>query len=89
VKSELTDDFRACFRRLPKNVKRQARKSYQIWKNNPQHPGLEFKRVGKKSPTYSLRVAIGWRALGLRQSDGIMWFWIGSHAQYDRLLKQA
>jgi hypothetical protein len=88
VKSELTDDFRACFRRLPKSIKRQARKNYQIWKDNPQHPGLEFKRVGKKSATYSIRVAIGWRALGLRQSDTIVWFWIGSHAQYDRLLKQ-
>jgi hypothetical protein len=88
VKSELTDDFRACFEKLPNRIKRQARASYQSWKMNPHHPSLEFKRVGRKSPIYSIRVGIGWRALGLKQRNNVTWFWIGSHASYDRLLKQ-
>jgi hypothetical protein len=78
VNSELTDDFRSCFRRLPNRIKRLARKNYQIWKSNPQHPSVDFKRVG-----------IGCGALGLKQRDTILWFWIGPHAEYDRLLKQS
>jgi hypothetical protein len=89
VNSELTDDFRSCFRRLPSRIKRLARKNYQIWKASPQHPSIDFKRVGKKSSVYSIRVGIGWRALGLKQRDTILWFWIGSHAEYDRMLKKS
>jgi hypothetical protein len=88
VISHLTKDFRACFKRLPASIKKQSRKAYELWQNDPQHPSLDFKRVGKKSAVYSVRVAIGWRALGLKQYDEILWFWIGSHANYDRLLKQ-
>ncbi|MGD1276542.1 MAG: hypothetical protein ABR964_04885 [Tepidisphaeraceae bacterium] len=89
MNSELTDDFVVCFRRLPARIKRQARRCYQIWKANPAHPGVDFKRVGVKSPIYSVRVGIGWRALGLKQGQTILWFWIGSHAEYDRLLRQS
>ena len=89
MNSEITEDFIELFRQLPNRVQRLARKSYKIWKRNPQHPGLEFKRVGLRSPTYSVRIAIGWRALGLRDGDTILWFWIGSHAEYDRLLRQS
>ena len=88
MNSELTDDFRACFRKLPKRIKLQARKNYQIWKSDHEHPGLQFKRVGEKSAVYSIRIGIGWRALGLKQADAIVWFWIGSHAEYNRLLKK-
>jgi hypothetical protein len=89
VTSELSPDFLAAFRRLPARIQEQARKNYRLWKSNARHPGLDFKRVGKKEPVYSVRVAIGWRALGLLEEDRITWFWIGSHAQYDRLLKNA
>jgi hypothetical protein len=88
VNSELTEDFMISFRRLPERIQRQARKSYLLWKDNPQHPGLEFKRVGKRSAIYSVRVGIGSRALGLKRDDTILWFWIGPHSEYDQLLKQ-
>jgi len=45
VNSRLTDDFVDCFSRLPDAVKIQARKNYRLWKNNPNHPGLHFKRI--------------------------------------------
>jgi hypothetical protein len=67
VNSELTADFLACFARLPQRIRRQARKNYKLWKSNTEHPSLDFKRVGRKSPVYSIRVGIGWRALGLKQ----------------------
>lgn len=80
--SHLTDDFRKCFNKIPERIQRLARKNYKIWKENPHHPGLGFKLVGKRLPAYSIRVGIGWRALGVRENDTIVWFWIGSHEDY-------
>lgn len=89
MKSGITDEFIACFERLPMRVRRVARKNYRTWKANPAHPSLEFKRVGRKSPIYSIRVGLGWRALGLLEDGEITWVWIGSHAEYDRIIKNA
>jgi len=85
--SRLTPDFIACFRALPERIQQLARKNYRLWKQNPSHPGLEFKQVSRKMPVYSVRVGIGWRALGIRQGNDMLWFWIGSHAEYDRMLR--
>jgi hypothetical protein len=87
VKSHLAADFIACFRALPERIQRLPRKNYKLWKQNPGHPGVQFKLVGKRMPVYSVRVGIGWRALGLRVDDVIVWFWIGSHAEYTKLLR--
>lgn len=84
--SYLTDDFLAHFSTLPDHIKKLARKNYRLWKQNSQHPGLQFKRVHKTEPLYSVRVGRGWRAVGLREGNAIYWFWIGSHAEYDKLL---
>ena len=88
MKSRLTEDFIICFRRLPHRIQRLARKNYRLWKQNPSHAGLEFKRVSQKLPTYSVRIGLGWRALGFMRDDTVVWFWIGSHADYDKLLKR-
>jgi hypothetical protein len=58
-----------------------------MWRDNPAHPGLQFKRIHNQEDVYSVRVGIGWRALGLLEGDTISWFWIGSHAEYDKLTK--
>ncbi len=87
MKSILTDDFIVAFRALPSSVQEQARKSYRLWRINPTHPSLHFKRVHPREPLYSVRVGLGWRALGLRDEDTIAWIWIGSHSDYDRLIK--
>ena len=89
MKSELTDDFVKCFAKLPEIVKQNARKNYKLWKQNPTHPSLEFKKLNTKEAVYSVRVGIGWRAVGvLKKTDTIVWFWIGSHDEYDKLLKR-
>ena len=88
MKSHLTEDFRTCFRKLRQRIQRLAHENYKLWKSNPYHPSLEFKRVGRKYPTYSVRIGIGWRALGFRKDDTVVWFWIGSHAVYDKLILQ-
>jgi len=88
LKSHLTQDFIASFKRLPDAVKAKARKNYRLWRSNPSHPSLHFKRIHAKEPLYSVRVGINWRAIGLVQSETIYWFWIGSHSDYDEFIKQ-
>jgi hypothetical protein len=88
MKSLLAPDFITLFRELPTRIQRIARKNYKLWRENPAHPGLHFKLVAERMPIYSVRVGVGWRALGLKVEDGIVWFWIGSHADYEALLRE-
>ncbi len=88
MNSYLTEDFLECFRRLPQDIKEKARRNYRFWKQNPNHPSLQFKRVHTREPVYAVRVGIGWRVLGLREDDAIYWFWIGPHNEYEKLLDQ-
>ncbi|HKI02419.1 MAG TPA: hypothetical protein VKK31_10590 [Thermoanaerobaculia bacterium] len=84
--SHLTEDFRDCFKKLPDKIQRTARKNYRLWQQNPSHPSLEFKRAHTRQPIYSVRVGIGWRALGVLEGEAIVWFWIGPHGTYEKLL---
>jgi hypothetical protein len=88
VKSFLTEDFLAHYRQLPAQVREQARSGYQRWKTDPWQRALQFKRVHPSEPIYSVRVGLGWRAVGMLRGDTVSWFWIGSHAEYDALLKR-
>ncbi|NES70627.1 MAG: hypothetical protein F6K24_38175 [Okeania sp. SIO2D1] len=89
MKSELTDEFVKCFAKLPETVQQTARKNYKLWKQNPNHPSLEFKKLNTKELVYSVRVGIGWRAVGVMKTpDTIVWFWIGTHSEYHKLLKK-
>ena len=74
--------------RLPPEVRRRARAAYILWRDNPDHPGLDFKRVRTRSTAYSVRIGADWRAIGIRDGDDMLWIWIGSHAEYDQLLKR-
>jgi len=74
VNSSVTDDFIAAFHALPDTVKEQARRNYRLWRANPHHPSLHFKRVHRTEPLYSVRIGLGWRALGLLDDDGMTWF---------------
>lgn len=86
MKSRTTARFRSAYAALPEQVRRQAREAYKLFAQNPQHPGLRFKRVHSTLPVYSARVNLDYRAVGIRDGDEIVWFWIGAHAQYDQLL---
>ncbi len=87
MKAKATPGFWRQYARLPRNVRRRARKAYQLWQANPQHPSLHFKRVDETEPIYSVRVGGGYRVLGVLEENTMVWFWIGSHADYDRRLK--
>ena len=86
MRSYVTNGFRKLFDDLPSHIRGRARASYQLWAEEPGHPSLQFKRVHSSRPVYSVRIGIGWRALGVVDGDEIIWFWIGSHAGYDKML---
>ena len=85
--SSVTRDFRRRLERLAPPVREQAGRAYALWRSDPFHPSLQFKPVSPRWPIYSVRVGIGFRALGLREANHVYWFWIGSHAEYEELLK--
>ncbi len=74
--------FWECYDKLPAEVKEQADKNYKLLKENTNHPSLHIKKIEKY---YSVRVSLRYRALAVEAEDGIIWFWIGTHAEYDRL----
>ena len=87
MRSKRTRKFRQLLEALPEDVRRQTYAAYRQFRHDPYHPSLQFKRVSQKRPLYSVRIGISYRALGLREEeDIIVWFWIGSHADYDKLL---
>jgi hypothetical protein len=86
VTSRTTAQFRRAFAELPPEVQRQARRAYRLFRQNPNHPSLRFKPVHPRRPIYSVRISPDYRAVGILEGDEIIWFWIGSHADYDRLL---
>nr|WP_210261042.1 hypothetical protein [Enterovirga sp. DB1703] len=67
---------------MPPSVRELADRNYNLLKRDPQHPSLHFKKVGR---FWSVRVGLRYRALAVEQDGDLVWFWIGSHADYDRL----
>ena len=86
--SHTTERFRKAFAAVPPHVQLQARAAYRTFLRDPAHPSLRFKRVHASRPIYSARVGLGHRALAVRDGDAWLWFWIGSHSDYDNLLGQ-
>jgi hypothetical protein len=75
------------YRQLPLQIRELADKNYRRLKLDPWHPSLHLKKVGNNKQLWSVRVGIEYRALGLDKPEGIIWFWIGKHAEYEKLLK--
>ena len=74
---------------LPKEVQRLADEQFERLKSDPKHPSLHFKKVGRRKQLWSARVGMHYRALGLDKPEGVVWVWIGTHAEYDKLLAQS
>jgi hypothetical protein len=80
MKSVLNNDFRVLYSKLPSNIKELAIKTYKIWKVNHFHPGLHYKKFGNLR---SVRIGDHYRALARVEDDAVVWFWIGSHEEYN------
>ena len=88
MKSHTNKRFRDDLARLPQAVQRQARRAYERFEQNPHHSSLQFRQVHEVLPVYSARVGLHYRAVGMADGNEIVWFWIGTHAEYDALLAQ-
>ena len=88
MNSKTTRQFWKLYDGLPLDIQRRARKAYDLWRANPHHPSLHFKRVDDQEPVYSARVTDDYRVMGLLEDDTIIWFWIGKHEAYERMLRQ-
>lgn len=78
-----TARFWVLYDALPKDVRETADKNFQLLKADPRHPSLHLKRIGA---VWSVRVGDRFRALGHEVPEGIQWFWVGSHADYDKIV---
>ncbi len=77
--------FWQAFKKLPDSIQELSNKNFELLKQNPRHPSLQFKKVGK---FWSVRVGLKYRALAIEHTDDLIWFWIGTHADYDKFLKK-
>lgn len=76
--------FWTAYRALPPAIRDLADKNFALLKADPHHPSLHLKKVGG---LFSARIGLGYRALAVPVEDGLLWFWIGSHADYDAMLR--
>jgi len=84
VRYRATPDFWYHYRQLPDEIQDLADRCYELLKQDSRYPSLHFKKVGQ---FWSVRIGIHYRALAVEQDDDIAWFWIGTHAEYDQLLR--
>ncbi len=79
-----SSSFWSAYELIPTEIQKIADRNYKILKQNPRHPSLYFKKINKYR---SVRVGIHYRALSIEVKNGLLWFWIGSHTEYDKLIK--
>lgn len=79
-----TAEFWQRYRSLPPDIRLAAQEAYRKFAANPAHPGLQLERLRSDARVWSVRVTRNYRAAALRQGDDWLWFWIGSHTDFDR-----
>jgi hypothetical protein len=85
VKSSALPEFWKCLEQLPPKIQQTARKNFILWQKDPTLPSLHFKKV--KPDLWSVRINAGCRALATYEDGGYIWFWIGMHDEYERLVR--
>jgi len=78
-----TPDFWYCYRQLPDEIRELADKAFALLRADGSHPSLRFKKVGN---FWSARISLRYRALARERPEGLVWFWIGPHDEYERLI---
>ncbi len=86
IQSKASRQFRKLYLKLSPEVRREADRAYKMFRVNPAHPGLQFKQIEGHSNIYSARVGLRHRALGAFHAGVIVWIWIGTHGDYDKLV---
>jgi hypothetical protein len=83
--SRATHRFWKLYAELPESIQRLADKNHRLWRDNPRHPSLDFKKLSGRDERFSVRFGDHYRALGRRVGDGVEWVWIGTHEEYNKL----
>lgn len=86
MQSRTTRQFRRLFSSLPLAVQRDAKHAFRLFEENPAHPGLQFKKLEGEDDVYSARIGLDYRALAVMKGDRVVWYRIGGHSEYDRLV---
>lgn len=87
VRSTGTRRFWSLFDSLPADVQKLATKTYDLWRKDPNHPSLRFRRLQGNENRFTVRIGDHYRAIGVLAGETITWVWIGSHSDYDRLVR--
>jgi hypothetical protein len=83
VNHRAVSGFWVRYEQLPVEVRQLADRCYALLKQNPRHPSLQFKKIGTM---WSVRVGLHYRALAVEDAGDMVWFWIGTHAEYDAMI---
>ncbi|GBF82468.1 ParE family toxin-like protein [Aphanothece sacrum] len=86
--SRTTKKFWKAYAKLDETIQQQAHNSYRLFRQDQYHPSLHFKKVHDTLPIYSARVNLDYRAVGILDNNEIIWFWIGTHDAYEKLLSR-
>ena len=86
MQSRTTRQFWRLYENLPSGAQQDAKRAYRLFQGNPAHPGLQFKKLEGEDNIYSVRIGLEYRALAVMRKDRIVWYWIGNHSEYDRLV---
>ena len=86
MQSRTTRRFWRLFSDLPVGAQRDAKRAYRLFQSKPAHAGLQFKKLEGEDNIYSVRIGLEYRALAVMKKGRIVWYWIGSHSEYDRLV---
>lgn len=87
MRSRGTRRFWHLFANLPKEIQQLAVKSYGLWREDPSHPSLHFHPLQGRQDLFTVRIGNRYRAVGVLTSDIVTWVWIGTHAEYDRMIR--
>lgn len=63
-----------------------ARRAYALFRESPDHPSLRFKKLGGYADVWTVRVNEQYRSVCRRSGDTVVWFWIGSHNAFDKMI---
>ncbi len=84
MKHRSTTRFWFLYRQLPGEIQSLANRSFELLRKDSRHPSLHLKKIGR---LWSVRVGLHYRALAVEDDADLVWFWIGTHDEYDRILR--
>jgi hypothetical protein len=87
MKSHAIPRFWRLLHGLPLEVQRLAVKTFRLWQRNPNHPSLRYRRLENRENLVTVRIGDHYRALGLSEHGAVEWIWIGTHAEYDQVVR--